>query len=690
MTNVQPVVTFNAPTPNQAIRATFRINVSAAAQLDDEAFVNFTYDGATENFTMTKTTTDYFYDFGTTSVADGQRKLTVYGNDSAGNVVRADIFATIDNTKPVVRLDNPSNDTWKNASVTFAYTPTDLTNILNCSLFINSTLNASNGSITKGITNLFSNIALNDGVYKWDVNCTDHAANNGSNGSFTLIKIDSVKPVITVINPPNDTSIRGNLSINFTVSDSLSGTNNASWSNNYEFDSVVFISSYAINTTGWAEGKTNVTITANDSAGNVERLLLTYIVDYTPPLAIFNKPTPRQVIRGIFRVNLTATDALSNVSGLLFAFNGSQNFTMNRTSPEITSDYFFDWNTTNATDKDYLIKIHGNDTAGNLKFEPRTAIVDNTPPEIRLDGPSNNTWSSTQLNTFTYGVFEMNNLNNCTLLINSSVNATSTSLVKNSTNTFTVNLSDGNYRWTVNCSDEAVDLNGTRNVGTNSTEYLVSVDTSNPQISFMAPHTEGNDSHFARNFTAINITFTEANFANITFYLYNQTALINETNFTSITYFINFTDLQNDLYFYNATMRDRASRINSTETRQISLNTRAPSARKLAITNSSGSTIASIDDKGDMYIIGNKTHGLSGLSATPKSFVVQNSSGNTILYINSTGYIFMNGYLTEDSDITPSGTNLEIRNSGNNLVAIIDNKGNVKLRGLLVENYNSP
>jgi len=689
---VQPVVAYNAPSPNQPIKGTFRINVSGTSQLDDAAFVNFTYNGATANYTMTKAGTDYFYDFDTTSVTDGSRLLSVYGNDSAGNVVKADILAIIDNTNPAVRLDNPLNNSWKNGSVTFAYTPNDLTDILNCSLMINGTINQSNSSISKGITNLFANAALGDGVYRWDVNCTDAAGNFGANATPLAIKIDTIKPIITLTDPVNESHIQANYSISFSVTDALSGVYNVSWSSDYILDSQVFIGGYAINTSDFPEGPVNITITANDSAGNKETMKLMYVIDNTPPAITLNKPSPLQVIRGTFRVNITGTDQLSQVANVTFAYNGSQNFTMSRATIP-TFDYFYDWNTTNTSDKQYIIKIYGNDTATppNIRFESRYAIVDNTPPAIRLDGPVNGTWSTAKLNEFTFAPFELNNLNNCTLLINGSINATLTSPIKNATNSFSVNLSDGNYRWTVNCSDEAVDANGTRNIGTNESEYSINVDTANPQLSFVSPATEANDTHFARNYTAINVTISEANFANMTFYLYNQTALINETNFTSITYFINFTGLSSDLYFYNVTVRDKSNRQNSTETRQISLNTRLPSAKKFSITNSLGTTVASIDDKGDMYLLGNRTQGIaSAISPTPGSLIIQNRTADTIAYVNSTGYIFLKGTLTEDAGITTAGTNFEIRDSPDRVVAIIDRQGNLKLTGLLVENYNSP
>ena len=139
------------------------------------------------------------------------------------------------------------------------------------------------------------------------------------------------------------------------------------------------------------------------------------------------------------------------------------------------------------------------------------------------------------------------------------------------------------------------------------------------------------------------------------------------------------------------TVRDKSNRQNSTETRQISLNARPPSSKKFAITNSLGTAVASIDDKGDMYLLGNMTRNIaSAISPTPGSFIIQNRTGDAIAYINSTGFIFLKGTLVEDAGITLSGTNFEIRDSPDRVVAVIDSQGNLKLTGLLAENYNDP
>ena len=116
-----------------------------------------------------------------------------------------------------------------------------------------------------------------------------------------------------------------------------------------------------------------------------------------------------------------------------------------------------------------------------------------------------------------------------------------------------------------------------------------------------------------------------------------------------------------------------------------------PSSNKFIITNSSNDNVASIDDKGDMYLRGIVSQSQGALSPTHNSFIIQNSSGDTISYFNNTGSLFLFGTITQSSDLSGmTSTNLEFRNSTNDLVAFFDNLGNLKLKGVFNENYVNP
>jgi hypothetical protein len=117
----------------------------------------------------------------------------------------------------------------------------------------------------------------------------------------------------------------------------------------------------------------------------------------------------------------------------------------------------------------------------------------------------------------------------------------------------------------------------------------------------------------------------------------------------------------------------------------------APSADRFKITNSSGDTISSIDDKGDMYLKNTASVSQGSLTVPSNSFIVQNSSGTVIAYFNNTGGLFTFGTISMGSDLSGlTSSNLEIRNSSNSLVAFFDNLGNLKLQGGYLENYASP
>lgn len=119
----------------------------------------------------------------------------------------------------------------------------------------------------------------------------------------------------------------------------------------------------------------------------------------------------------------------------------------------------------------------------------------------------------------------------------------------------------------------AVGENGKKNQTETRT---VTVDTITPGISFISS-TEANDSFFARDWILVNVSVTESNEANSTFFLYNSSgSQLNATVFTDSTRSVNFTSLANGQYSYNVTVFDLTGKTNSTETREITLDTIAP------------------------------------------------------------------------------------------------------------------
>jgi hypothetical protein len=116
-----------------------------------------------------------------------------------------------------------------------------------------------------------------------------------------------------------------------------------------------------------------------------------------------------------------------------------------------------------------------------------------------------------------------------------------------------------------------------------------------------------------------------------------------------------------------------------------------PQGNKFDIKNNTGSTVASIDSVGNMYIRGVVTESQSTLNPPANSFVVQNNTGSTVAYINNAGSLFLRGVISTYSDLLGrTTTNLEIRNASDSLVAFFDNAGNLKIKGDIAQSYPNP
>jgi len=108
----------------------------------------------------------------------------------------------------------------------------------------------------------------------------------------------------------------------------------------------------------------------------------------------------------------------------------------------------------------------------------------------------------------------------------------------------------------------------------------VYIDTIYPTISF-GSGTLSSGVNVSQNYLYLNTTWTETNFQNITFRLYNSGGLYSSQTFVVPTYeySYNFTLLPQGYYSYNVTITDKANNRNTTETRfNILLDTSPPVA----------------------------------------------------------------------------------------------------------------
>lgn len=130
------------------------------------------------------------------------------------------------------------------------------------------------------------------------------------------------------------------------------------------------------------------------------------------------------------------------------------------------------------------------------------------------------------------------------------------------------NLADGLYYLNATAIDSANNRNTTPT-------RVIRLDTTYPLI-YYGSNTALNDTNFSRKNIYVDVIVTEANEVNITFFLHSGSIQIYKSNYTTPQRTINWTNLEDGIYYYNVSVVDVLNQKNSTPTRVIMLDTIYP------------------------------------------------------------------------------------------------------------------
>ncbi|MCH7850574.1 MAG: hypothetical protein IH845_02930 [Nanoarchaeota archaeon] len=145
-------------------------------------------------------------------------------------------------------------------------------------------------------------------------------------------------------------------------------------------------------------------------------------------------------------------------------------------------------------------------------------------------------------------------------------------------------ITPGSYNLTVNT---------TNTTGTYSTDISVTVnDTTAPStIDFVSP-TEDDNSNLSRNYILVNVTATDNGVIDtiiIRLFDSNHTQINSSSNSSSPNY-VNFTGLNDGVYYFNATVNDTTGNSNNTATRNVTVDTITPIVTLISPANATSST----------------------------------------------------------------------------------------------------
>ena len=161
----------------------------------------------------------------------------------------------------------------------------------------------------------------------------------------------------------------------------------------------------------------------------------------------------------LFTYNVTdATSSINNCSLLLNDEINNTDYSIN----EGTAQAFY-LSGLNEDSYNWSINCYDNFDDGNLGVSDKMSveIYDNTTPIVSLVNPENGYTDKTGDVLFEYVVKDSSNdIANCSLIFNGTINQTDSTVVELEDQNFTINnLTYGTYEWTVNCTDTSSNAN---------------------------------------------------------------------------------------------------------------------------------------------------------------------------------------------------------------------------------------
>lgn len=477
----------------------------------------------------------------------------------------------IDTQPPVVTFVDPTAPPFNNKSQNWIFVNITVSepNEANVTFRLFNSTAVYNITDQPAFTRTFNWTILPDDTYVYDVLVTDTSNRKNTTGTRT-ITIDTTPPDLTIGHPQNVNYSRNiSLPLNLTATDALRLVEQC-W---FNLDGGTnFSIPNCLNTTfNTSQGYHTLYLFSNDTVDNLNNSEnITFFVDSIFPLISFSDgvlPNQINISQSNIFVNVSVTEI--NEANITFLLKNSTNDVVNESFyPNPTR--WVNW--TSLPDDTYTFNVTVRDTAGNTNTTQTFTIrLDTTAPNGTLYLPLNGTFSNISLQNLSVNISDNFDLVNATIVI---YNETLSEINRTTVDVSGVQalvgivydfLYDGVFSWFYNIRDFANNLFTT----TNNT---FTFDLTQPNILFVNPTLDDGE-EAEQNFIVANVTITDENYANLTFYLYNSTGLINYTTITNENLTVNWTNLNsgNVTYFYNASARDKANNLNVSETRSLTL-----------------------------------------------------------------------------------------------------------------------
>jgi len=392
--NINPNLTINSPANVTFTTTTITFNATVL----DETGVGeawYSFDQGINNVSLVNLSTspDEWTDVNST-MAQGSHNVTFYANDTSDNINNSEsVVFFIDSINPDINFvpiteANETNLSQSHIQINVTASDTNLQNII-IRLF-NASRDLINTSLSTSSPLFFNVTSLPDGVYFFNATAND-TLNNVNTTETRVVTLDTTFPAIAIEFPANNSNHTiGLVNVNFTVSDINLQT--CSWDNDSMTDRTIIACGTNITNITWSEGLHNVTVFANDSAGNENSSSVTFRIDTLPPSIQFTNQT------------ILDNESLNHdINGTDLGV-GVESFAVNGTSPfNITISTGFLRNNSGLPIGNYSVNVSVNDTLGNLnstivgiEVRDSTAPI-NFNPNVTINSPTNISFTTTTI-----------------------------------------------------------------------------------------------------------------------------------------------------------------------------------------------------------------------------------------------------------------------------------------------------
>ena len=428
--------------------------IGSGANIDHyELYVN----GSLVNGSIPAGTSSY----NVTDLFEGTHNITIVVWDTEGKSDWDSIIIYVDLTEPTVNIVSPPNGSYVRGVL-------DIELNVEEQFLENVTLYIDGVSVYTGFSNSiihpWDTTTVEDGKHIIKAVAYDRAGNRGYD--LIIVFVDNTAPTVEWISPNNSSLISGAIQVSMKISEdnlysaslSINGSVVDAWSENnthiYNWD-----------TSGYTDGRYNLTVYAEDLAGNNVSSTIFVDVDNTPPTIDIVAPSDGDVVGGIVEIVISVDDP----------HNAFSELRINTTSVDSwagVGTHTYEWDTTGYSDGYWEINVTSVDNAGNRVSRRIIVFVDNSPPVVRIGAPANGSYHGGVVTIVVSA--DDRNPNILELYINDSLVASTTQFDSFTYDWDTTAVSDGPYIINATAKDSA------GNVGYNY--IFVWVDNTRPSV----------------------------------------------------------------------------------------------------------------------------------------------------------------------------------------------------------------